>query len=93
VPPRSIRFEIKVEALDALAERARSTLKEALREKAFREYFQIVVDQGYSIVYLHLEDLVAYDLRRVRDVDMSRYIDPNLREVKLRHSPTQPRAD
>jgi MarR-like DNA-binding transcriptional regulator SgrR of sgrS sRNA len=40
-----------------------------------------------SPAYLHLEDLVAYDPRRVRDVGMSRYIDPNLREVKLRHSP------
>jgi peptide/nickel transport system substrate-binding protein len=81
-------FRNETARLDVLAEQARATLDESLRHQLFQDYFRIVVEEGYSIVYLYLEDLVAYDPTRVRDVMVSRYIDPTMREVKLA-APTQ----
>lgn len=70
--------------LDELAKIARETHDESERQRLFKEYFEIVVAEVYSVVYLHIEDLIAYDAGRVMDVRVSRYIDPMLREVKLR---------
>ncbi len=75
--------------LDELARQARETLDEELRAALFEEYFQIVVTDVHSVVYLQVEDLVAYDASKLTDVTVSRYIDPNLRDVKLRHPPEQ----
>lgn len=77
-------FGLDTSRLEDLARRARQTLDEDLRERLFDEYFRIVVTEVYSLVYLHLKDVVAYDGARVTDVAVSRYIDPMLRDVRLR---------
>ena len=76
-------FRIETPRLDELASEASRTLDEALRSRLFEEYFRIVVTDVYSLVYLHVQDTVAYNTERVRDVEVSSYIDPRLREVKL----------
>ena len=77
-------FHIPTPRLDELARQARETLDETVRDALFEAYFRIVVTNVYSVVYLQVEDLVAYDANRLTDVTVSRYIDPNLRDVKLR---------
>lgn len=77
-------FGLETTRLDELARRARQTLDVKLREELFEEYFRIVVTEVYSLVYVYLKDIVAYDSARVADVSVSRYIDPMLRDVRLR---------
>ncbi|XOV89229.1 MAG: ABC transporter substrate-binding protein [Pseudomonadota bacterium] len=71
--------------LNELAQQARETLDEAQRAALFQEYFQIVVTEAHSVIYLQVEDLVAYDADKLIDVTVSRYIDPNLSDVRLRN--------
>lgn len=77
-------FRIDNSRLDELASQARQTKDEEVRKRLFEEYFDIVVRDGHSVIYLHTEDIVAYDAGKLFDVQVSRYIDPMLREVKLR---------
>ncbi len=76
-------FELNTSQLETIAARARQTLDEELREQLFEEYFRIIVTEVYSLVFVHVMDVVAYDGERLADVEVSRYIDPRLREVKL----------
>lgn len=76
-------FRLDVEELESLAAEARTTRDEQVRERLFDEYFRIVVTNVYSLVYLHLASVVAYDADRVAEVELSLYGDPPLREMRL----------
>ncbi len=76
-------FELDTARLEELAARARKTLDEDLREQLFEEYFRIVVTEVYSLVFVYVMDVIAYDAERLVGVRVSSYIDPYLREVTL----------
>lgn len=82
-------FRIAGAVTDRLATEARRSLDNELREANYQAYFDVVVKDVYSLVFLQLDDLVAYDPGRVEGVVISRYIDPMLREVRLRRSPQE----
>lgn len=77
-------FRIDSPVTDALAEEARASLDDDLRRRNYEKYFNVVVKDVYSLVYLQVDDLIAYDAERLQDVRVSRYIDPMLRELRLR---------
>ena len=76
-------FHVVGARTDELAERARRSLDEDERRELFTEYFNILVKDVYSVVFLQLQDLVAYDGSKLAPVPVGRYIDPMLREIRI----------
>ena len=83
-------FRIESPETDALATEARASLDDGLRRRNYETYFDIVVKDVYSLIYLQVDDLIAYDKDRVDDVRVSRYIDPMLRELRLKPEHRRP---
>jgi len=71
------------ERMDQLAEEARNSRDMELRFRNFEEYFNTIVRDGWSVAFLHMEDLVAYDASKLADVRLLGYIDPHLRYISL----------
>jgi ABC-type transport system substrate-binding protein len=71
------------ERMDSLAEEARNSSDQELRIRNFEEYFNTVVKEAWSVAFLHMEDLVAYDPDKLTDVILMGYIDPHLRLIRL----------
>ena len=70
--------------LERLAAEAIASLDEELRERNYREYFNIVVKDVLTLVYLQVDDLIAYDADKLAGVRVGRYIDPMLREIRIK---------
>jgi peptide/nickel transport system substrate-binding protein len=75
-------FRVQGTRVDELATQAISSIDAALREKNYREYYEIIVKDAYSIVFLHLEDLVGYDASELSNVRIG-YVTPLLRHISL----------
>jgi peptide/nickel transport system substrate-binding protein len=75
-------FKVHGARIDALATEAISSIDTVLREQNYREYYEIIVTDAYSTVFLHLEDLVAYDETQLSDVQIG-YVTPLLRHISL----------
>ena len=71
------------ERMDRLAEEARNSRDQDLRFRNFEEYFNTIVRDAWSVAFLHMEDLVAYDASKLSDVSLLGYIDPHLRYIRL----------
>jgi peptide/nickel transport system substrate-binding protein len=69
--------------MDRLAEEARTSSDHQLRKRNFERYFDTVVREAWSVAYLHTFDLVAYDAEKLADVQLTGYIDPHLRLIRL----------
>ena len=69
--------------VDQLAEQARTSRDEGLRNRNFDEYFNTIVREAWSVAFLHIDDLVAYDGDKLSSVRLSGYIDPVLRRISL----------
>ena len=76
-------FGHRDERIERLAEEARRSLDESLRERNYQRYFNILVKEVFSLVYLQLDDLAIYDAAKLCGVEVGRYIDPMLREIRL----------
>lgn len=76
-------FQTRNEVLESSAIRARETVDETIREAAFEDYFNTIVADAHSIIFLQVSDLVAFDPKKLKSVHVGRYIDPILREVRL----------
>ena len=70
--------------LERLAAEAIRSLDEDLRAQNYREYFNVVVKEVLTLVYLQIDDLVIYDADKLTGVRVGRYIDPILREIRIR---------
>ena len=69
--------------LERLAGEAIRSLDEELRAQNYRDYFNVVVKDVLTLVYLQIDDLVIYDADKLTDVRVGRYIDPMLREIRI----------
>jgi peptide/nickel transport system substrate-binding protein len=76
-------FRVLGEETDRLANEARESLDQSLRERNYRAYFNIVVKEVYSLIYLQIDDLVAYDNKKLKGVKIGGFIDPRLRDIRL----------
>ena len=70
--------------LERLAAEAIRSLDEDLRARNYEEYFNVVVKEVLTLVYLQIDDLVIYDADKLTGVRVGRYIDPILREIRIR---------
>lgn len=70
--------------LERLAYEAIRSLDDDLRARNYREYFNVVVKEVLTLVYLQIDDLVIYDADKLTGVRIGRYIDPMLREIRIR---------
>ena len=70
--------------LERLAAEAIRSLDEDLRARNYREYFNVVVKDVLTLVYLQIDDLVIYDADKLTGVRIGRYIDPLLREIRVK---------
>ncbi len=70
--------------LERLAAQAIRSLDEDLRARNYREYFNVVVKDVLTLVYLQIDDLVIYDADKLTGVRVGRYIDPLLREIRIK---------
>jgi peptide/nickel transport system substrate-binding protein len=75
-------FRVHGARIDKLATDAISSIDESLRQKNYHEYYEIIVKDAYSTVFLHLEDLVAYDASELSDIQIG-YVTPLLRHISL----------
>jgi peptide/nickel transport system substrate-binding protein len=80
-------FRVTDTHMDRLAEEARTSVDEVLRYRNFDEYFNTIVTQAWSVAYLQIDDLVAYDQDKLSGVRLSGYIDPVLRRISLNREP------
>lgn len=69
--------------INALANEAMTSADQGLRELNYRKYFEIIVKDVHSMVYLQIDDLLVYDSSKITGVRVSTYIDPHLRHVRL----------
>jgi len=76
-------FRVPNPRLNELAAAARSSLDEKLRQRNYKEYFEIIVKDVHSLIYLQFADLVAYDAAKLRHVQVGPFIDPVLRNIRL----------
>jgi len=76
-------FGVVTEHTDKLAEEAMVSRDDELRYRNYEKYFEHVVKEGRTIIYLQLYDIVAYDPGKLADVQVSGFIDPLLRHVSL----------
>lgn len=76
-------WRITNEHMDRLAEDARTSRDEELRIRNFEEYFNTIVREAWSVAFLHIDDVVAYDSSKLSAVQLSGYIDPVLRRIGL----------
>ncbi|MBX3705345.1 MAG: ABC transporter substrate-binding protein [Pseudomonadales bacterium] len=79
-------FRIESARINELADEARFSLDPELRARNYREYFDILGREVYSVVYLHVDDLAVYDDRKLQGVRLGAYIDPALRDIRLRRT-------
>lgn len=70
--------------LERLADEAIRSLDDDLRARNYREYFNVVVKDVLTLVYLQIDDLVIYDADKLAGVRVGRYIDPLLREIRIK---------
>ena len=70
--------------IERLATEAFQSLDEELRARNYREYFNVIVKDVLTLVYLQIDDLVIYDADKLTGVRVGRYIDPMLREIRLK---------
>ena len=70
--------------LERLAGEAIRSLDDDLRARNYREYFNVVVKEVLTLVYLQIDDLVIYDADKLAGVRVGRYIDPMLREIRIK---------
>ena len=70
--------------IERLATEAFQSLDEQLRARNYREYFNVIVKDVLTLVYLQIDDLVIYDADKLTRVRVGRYIDPMLREIRLK---------
>ncbi len=76
-------FGVIDERMDKLAEEARTSKDDKLRIDNFEAYFETIVKEAWSVAYLHMDDLIAYDKTKLGNVRVSGYIDPILRRISL----------
>ncbi len=81
-------FEVEGVRINELADQARVTMNEPMRYRNYAEYFGIIVREVYALVYLQIDDLIAYDEAKLKGVRVSRYVDPILRDIKVTGSST-----
>ncbi len=70
--------------LEQLADEAIRSLDDDLRASNYREYFNVIVKEVLTLVYLQIDDLVIYDADKLAGVRVGRYIDPMLREIRIK---------
>ena len=80
-------FGYEDERLERLAAEAIESLDADLRHRNYREYFNIVVKDVLTLVYLQIDDLVIYDANKLTGVRVGRFIDPLMRDIRLRSLP------
>jgi peptide/nickel transport system substrate-binding protein len=76
-------FRVEGARINELATAARVSMDDELRQRNYREYFEIIVRDVYSLIYLQIEDLVAYDSDKLKEVQVGGFIDPVLRNIRL----------
>jgi peptide/nickel transport system substrate-binding protein len=76
-------FRVITDHTDRLAEEAMASPDEELRYRNYAKYFDYVVKEGRTIIYLQVDDIVAYDPEKLTDVDVSGFIDPMLRFIGI----------
>jgi peptide/nickel transport system substrate-binding protein len=76
-------FRVTTEHTDRLADEAIASSIEELRYRNYAEYFDFVVKEGRTIIYLQVDDIVAYNPNKLSDVQVSGFIDPILRYIRL----------
>ena len=69
--------------LERLAAEALTSLDEELRERNYRAYFNVIVKDALTVVYLQIDDLVIYDADKLAGVRVGRNVDPMLREIRI----------
>jgi ABC-type transport system substrate-binding protein len=76
-------FRVITAHTDRLAEEAMASPDEGLRYRNYARYFDYVVKEGRTIIYLQVDDIVAYDPEKLTDVNVSGFIDPMLRFIGI----------
>lgn len=75
-------FKVEVPELDELAAAASEANDEAARDELFRQYAEIVVSEGISVIFATPLDLVAHS-DAVAAVSMTGFYDPFLRSITV----------
>ncbi|XOV85838.1 MAG: ABC transporter substrate-binding protein [Pseudomonadota bacterium] len=83
-------FKVVGHQTDALALEARASLDEELRARNYDAYYRIVIKDVYSMIYLQVEDLVAYDAAKLDGVRIGGFVDPLLRRIALKSDSVSP---
>lgn len=76
-------FRVQTPHTDALANEAIRSSDDDLRYRNYAEYFDYVVKEGRTIIFLQVDDVVAYDPEKLSSVQVSGFIDPLLRYIEL----------